>query len=601
MISTKAGSGAKTELREDGSVLVSGTSPQTDTYTIIARADVRGLTGLKLETLTDPKLPSKGPGRTAHGNFVLSEIRLSIGAMPAGTQKGETDLKDVTFEPVSFAAAEADFAQDKFDPAGAISSKEKTGWAISPQMSKDHHAIFSTAEPLNDTEPVLLKIELVQEYGGQHTIGCFRLTAKTGNKPGTALPEDVRKILATAPEKRNDKQSAALLEFAAARQPEGRTLAKRLEALQKRAPKSPMMSVRVISQRTNNPRKTHIFRRGDFLQPQAEVQPDALAVLHPLEPRNPEQPADRLDLANWLMAPDNPLTARVAVNQVWSHLFGRGIVRTLNDFGTRGEKPTHPLLLDWLASEYPNLGWSRKALIRLIVTSATYRQSSTHRPELTEIDPQNNLFYRQNRVRVEAEIVRDLFLAASGQLSQKIGGPSVFPPLPPDVAALSYANNFRWKTSTGEDRYRRGMYTFFKRTAPHPNLITFDCPDSNTATIERRTSNTPLMALTMLNNEVFAEAAQAFGKRLLEEDAADDHARMTRGFRLCVSRPPQKAELAELLTLLQSAREYYQSNAEAAATLVGSYQPADIPPAEAAAWVATARILLNLDEFITRE
>ena len=235
--------------------------------------------------------------------------------------------------------------------------------------------------------------------------------------------------------------------------------------MNKKAPKPPVMTVRVILQRTSNPRKTRIMRRGDFLQPQARVQPDGPAVLHELKPRKKAGIPDRLDLANWLMDPNNPLTPRVTVNHLWSHLFGNPIVETMGDFGLRGEKPSHPKLLDWLAKEFIRRKWSRKGMIKLIMMSATYRQSSKHRPELADVDAQNRLLARQNRFRVEAETVRDIYLKASGLLSKKIGGPSVFPPMAADVAALSYAGNFRWKTSSGEDRYRRGMYTFFKRTA----------------------------------------------------------------------------------------------------------------------------------------
>ena len=202
---------------------------------------------------------------------------------------------------------------------------------------------------------------------------------------------------------------------------------------------------------------------------------------------------DRLDLARWLVDGQTPIVPRVTANHIWSHLFGEGLVRTMNDFGARGDAPSHPALLNWLAGEFVQLKWSRKAMIRLITQSATYQQSSRHRPELSEIDPNNHLLHRQNRFRVQAETIRDLTLAASGQLSAKIGGPSVFPPLPPGVAELSYANNFKWKTSNGEDQFRRGMYTFFKRTSPHPNLITFDCPDSNVTCVKRNISNTPLL------------------------------------------------------------------------------------------------------------
>jgi hypothetical protein len=289
------------------------------------------------------------------------------------------------------------------------------------------------------------------------------------------------------------------------------------------------------------------------------------------------------------------------VNQLWSGLFGRGIVRTMNDFGVRGERPTHPQLLDWLAEELVARRWSRKEMIRLIVGSATYRQASATRPELAESDPLNDLFHRQNRYRVDAEGVRDLSLSVAGLLSDKIGGPSVYPPLAPDIAALSYANNFKWVNSGGEDRYRRGMYTFFKRTAPHPNLTAFDCPDANTTCVERRTSNTPLQALTTLNNECFVEAAQAMARRVLTSGAADDQQRLTLALRWCVSRPPASGEVPTFAELLSGARGWYGEHPTDAAAAVGPFQPEGVSPQEAAAWVATVRILLNLDEFLTRE
>lgn len=247
------------------------------------------------------------------------------------------------------------------------------------------------------------------------------------------------------------------------------------------------------------------------------------------------------------------------------------------------------------------MNWSRKSLIKLIVTSATYRQASRHRPELLEIDPQNTLLARQSRLRVEAEIVRDLSLDVAGLLSKKIGGPSVFPALPAGITDLSYAGNFKWTNSTGEDRNRRGMYTFFKRTAPHPNLTTFDCPDANLTCVERRASNTPLQALITLNNETFLEASQAFAKRLLSLPSTDDVPRLTQAFRLCVARMPSDRELHQLTQLLAANREFYRAHQEDAKKLNGSITISGASPDETAAWIATARILLNLDEFITRE
>ena len=287
-------------------------------------------------------------------------------------------------------------------------------------------------------------------------------------------------------------------------------------------------------------------------------------------------------------------------------LFGYGLVRTSNDFGVRGEKPSHPELLDWLAADFLNGSgsgqpWSRKALIRRIVLSGMYRQASFHRAELQEKDPQNRLLAQQNRLRVEAEIIRDISLDVSGLLSHKIGGPSVFPPLPPGIAELSYAGNFNWTESKGEDRYRRGMYTFFKRTSPHPNLIAFDCPDANLTCVERQISNTPLQALTSLNNETFAETARAFARRILSLEEAAEETRLATAFRLCVSRPGSASELQALSALLHDSRQWYDAHPDQAVALIGTDAAPKMTPTENAAWIATARILLNMDEFITRE
>jgi len=235
------------------------------------------------------------------------------------------------------------------------------------------------------------------------------------------------------------------------------------------------------------------------------------------------------------------------------------------------------------------------------VSSATYRQASAHREELRDIDPTNQLLARQNRFRVEAEIIRDLCLSVSGLLSDKVGGPSVFPPLPAGVAHLSYNNNFKWNTSEGEARHRRGLYTFFKRTSPHPNLSTFDCPDSNTTNVRRGNSNTPLQALTTMNNEVFVEASRAFAKLLLSMEADSDEQRVRQALQRCVGRAPTAPETAQFITLLEQSRAYYGANAGSAEKLIGNYQPDGVPPPEAAAWITVARTALNLDEFITRE
>ncbi len=458
-----------------------------------------------------------------------------------------------------------------------------------------------------------LVIELEQNYKQLgHTIGRLRLLAASEETEDSIAPEAVRKILSEEPKRRNPVVIQPLWDWMAKVDPEVVAADTALKQAEAKLPKPPLMDVRVISQRTNNPRKTNLLHRGDFLQPADDVTPGALSTLPPLKG------SSRLDLAKWLVSQNNPLTPRVTVNHFWTRLFGEGLVHTVADFGVRGDPPTHPELLDWLADEFMKQGWSRKKILKTIMMSATYRQSSEFvvrpsgrpaglKPELQaavmEIDPKNYLLWRQNRLRVEGEIVRDLYLGASGLLSAKVGGPSVYPPIPEGIDALSYAGNFKWTTSKGEDRYRRGMYTFFKRTAPHPDLTTFDCPDANTTNVRRTVSNTPLQALTTLNAEAFSEAAQALAKRVLSDASLkDDTARLTRAFRHCVARVPTAKELSALQKLLDESRYTYQNGpADEAKAAFGTHAAPNIPAAENAAWVAVSRIVLNLDELITRE
>ena len=280
----------------------------------------------------------------------------------------------------------------------------------------------------------------------------------------------------------------------------------------------------------------------------------------------------------------------------------------MNDFGVRGDPPSHPKLLDHLSEKFIALGWSRKKLIEYIVNSSTYRQDSQHRPELLDVDPNNRLLHRQNRFRVEAEIIRDITLSVSGLLSNKIGGPSVFPPIPSSVTDLTYNSSFKWNTSEGEDRYRRGVYTYFKRTAPHPNLITFDCPDSNTSNVQRDRSNTPIGALVTLNNQTFVEAARAMAERILSQnDLVDDRSRLSYALQLCLARVPASEEIDDFEVLLNKSRSWYAGHPESAFLMASGNQMDDSMKApfeefaEHAAWVATLRMVLNLDEFITRD
>ena len=295
------------------------------------------------------------------------------------------------------------------------------------------------------------------------------------------------------------------------------------------------------------------------------------------------------------------MTARVAANHIWSRLFGRGLVSTPDDFGTRGEKPSHPELLDWLATEFQRLGWSRKAFIKEIVMSSAYRQSSQPRPELADRDPNNILLARQNRMRLEAEAVRDSFLAVSGLLNPTLGGPGIRPPLPADIAALGYANSVKWKESEGADRYRRGLYIHFQRTVPYPMLMTFDAPDSNATCTRRERSNTPLQALVLLNDPAFFECAQVLGRQVASEAVASEGQRIKRAFELSLSRPPTDEEFGRLMKLHEDYLRLARQNPQNAARIAGANEWASAHAEESAALIGVARTILNLDEFVTRE
>jgi hypothetical protein len=354
------------------------------------------------------------------------------------------------------------------------------------------------------------------------------------------------------------------------------------------------------------PRTTRVHLRGDFLN-QGDVVPISVPdVLAPVKPRG-DRP-DRLDLARWLFDPSNPLTARVTVNRIWQRYFGRGIVASIDDFGSQGDPPSHPKLLDWLAAEFRDSGWSQKHIHRLIVTSSTYGQTSASRPDLVDLDPENVLLARQSRRRVEAEIIRDLALAVSSLLSRKVGGPSVRPPQPVEYSKLTYANSARWTTSSGEDRYRRGLYTFFQRTSPYPLLMTFDSPDSTACTAQRSSSNTPLQALTLWNDTVFFECVQHLGRRIVSGAGRDEagnaqrESRVRYAFQLCLARNPLPAELDIILDQHARVLQLAQQDPQAAAGIAGETPvPPGVTQEELAAWIMVGRTLLNLDEFITKE
>jgi hypothetical protein len=391
-------------------------------------------------------------------------------------------------------------------------------------------------------------------------------------------------------------------------------LIERVQNLRELRKRQPRLTTTLVMRELAQPRESYIHLGGDFTRKGAGVKPAVPAVL----PQLPSGATSRLDLARWLVDPRNPLTARVTVNRMWQAYFGKGIVETENDFGLQGAKPTHPELLDWLAGEFMRQGWSQKAMHRLIVTSAAYRQSSRQRPEVEEKDPYNKLLARQNRLRLEAETIRDAALSASGLLTDKVGGPSVFPPIPEGALSVTQVKQ-DWPATMGPDRYRRGMYTFFRRSAVYPQLAAFDAPDATSTCTRRIRSNTPLQALTTLNDLAFTEFAEGLAARVIHDVKAGDADRLDYAFLLTMNRHPRPEERDRLLRYLARRLDEYKTSPSLATELIyngGRFKPDGLPenppppklaarlpqdlPLEAA-WTGLSRVLLNLDDFLTRE
>jgi len=536
--------GANHRVLEDGSVLLLGDPPGTDIYTVTVRTPLKNIAGFKLEALTDPSLPGMGPGRgdPERTNFVLHSFEVT--AAPIGR---ETEARKV-----KLTEARADFSQANFDVSGAIDENPKTGWAIAPEFHRPHWATFRAVEPIAFENGAALTFRMAQGFGNARTIGRFRISALVGSYPA-------------APEPQKDDS-------------ELRGLKARLSALEKEQRATPVARSLVMTE-TAQPRPAAIFRRGDFRNPGDPVEPGTPAVLHPYRE---EGPRNRLALARWLVNRENPLVARVTVNRLWAELFGEGIVSTPEDFGIKGERPSHPELLDWLAVEFMEGGWSQKKLLRRIVTSATYRQSSRVTPEMLERDPRNHLLARGPRFRLSAEGVRDNALAIAGLLNLKQFGPPIRPPQPEGLWAKVGGQQYDYVVSPGDEQYRRGIYVVIKRGSPYPSFVNFDANARPACRVRRTRSNTPLQALTLLNDPVYAQAARAFAARIVREQAAADvDGRLDFAFRVALCRPPETTERAVL-------RKLYDS--EFAAT--GH-------PEEA--WLSVASALLNVDETITKD
>ncbi|HWJ55885.1 MAG TPA: PSD1 and planctomycete cytochrome C domain-containing protein [Vicinamibacterales bacterium] len=579
----------------DGSILASGPNPELTTYTATFETTGEGLTGLRLEAMPDPSLPRGGPGRDAYGHFRVTGLAVSIAPLAGGPDA-----------PLDVATMQVDDAAAAFEPmdllvsAGPGGGRGRRAWGINAlreTIRLPRHAVLKAARPFGFPDGTRVTLRIAQEDGaiGQG-IGRFRLAATTAADPliGAAVPAALRPLALRDPAARPEDGAKDLATHFRQTTPSLKATRDALQAARKALVDLQLPSTLVMQDRPGFERPSYELReRGAFMSHGERLYARTPLALPPMKD---SLPANRLGLARWLIDRDNPLVARVHVNRLWEQLFGRGLVETSEDFGTQGQPPSHPELLDWLAVELMDRGWSQKTLLRTIVTSATYRQASAVTPALAERDPYNRLFARGPRFRLEAEMIRDGELAASGLLSPKMHGPSVFPSQPEGIWNMPY-NEDRWVESTGEDRYRRSLYTFLRRTSPYPMHMTFDATSREYCAARRVRTNTPLQALTLLNDRASFDAARALAARVAS--VPDPRSRATLAFRLVVARDPKPAELARILAYVEGERVQFARRPDAAAKVAPS-PAARQSAADAAAWTLAANVLLNLDETVTK-
>lgn len=565
----------------DRSILASGADPDADLYTVTAPLEGGKLAGIRIEAIPDPSLPEGSSGRNFNGNFVLRRVKAVLSG-----------------KPIEFASAKADFAQEGMDPQSTLG--DGLGWAIAafqPENRVRHSLVLGLKTPVDVTagEKLVVTLEHQTKFP-KHNLGRFRISTTSNADLAAFTPPTpaIQAILSKETDKRAKVETDKLVAFYTSNAPEvGPQIAERSALMMKRRQIDEASPTVMVMRDLMKKRPNRILKRGDFRTPGDPVSPASPVVLGGAVTRQ-----DRLGLARWLVSPKNPLTARVEANRLWEQCFGRGLVATPEDFGTQGDPPSHPELLDWLAIELIARKWDIKSLLRTIVTSATYRQSSKVAPALLKRDPYNVLLARGPRFRVEAEAVRDIALTASGRLTPTIGGPSVMPPQPPGIWENSfsfYDTKERWVDDTGPNRYRRGLYTFWRRTAPFPMELTFDLKSRDMCVAHRSRTNSPLQALNTLNDSLFFECAGALGQKIAVKG-------LVYGFRACTSRGPKASELSALTKLYSAALQRYQSDGDARKKLFeasGVKVAAD--EAKVAAWIVVANTILNLDETITKQ
>lgn len=609
--------GQKCLPQDDGSYLVQGYAPTRFAPKMTATTELGKITAIRLDLLTDPNLPRGGPGRSIYGGLALSEMEMRVTADDTPiAQYGEwTPVKIAsavaTVNPparelgVEFAGRDPE--SDETRVTGpidmAIDGDNDTAWTtdIDPgRRNRDQYAIFTLEEPLVIEPGMTLAFRLGQHHGGwnsddnqNNNIGRFRISVTDAeDTPSVALPPAVKTALAA-----ETPDEDTLFRYWRTTAPDLARVNQRIDGLWQA---HPIGTTQLVLEERETPRTTHLLARGDFLSPKEAVEPGVPAFLHPLAA---DGTPDRLDFARWVASKESPTTARAYINRVWQRIFGEGLVATTADFGLQGEAPSHPALLDWLATEFMDSGWRVKDLHRLIVTSAAYRQDARVTPELLARDPDNRLLARGARFRVEGETVRDIALAASGLLNDRVGGPSVNPPAPQFLfePPASYGPK-TWETDEGPAAYRRALYTFRFRSVPYPALQVFDSPTGEAPCTRRDRSNSPLQALTALNEPLFYESAIALARETLQSASGDDRDRIAHAFRRCTTRAPEPAEVDTLFAFLEDQRARIAAGALDPAAILS---PIDIAPearpADLAAWTLTARVLLNLDETIVRQ
>jgi hypothetical protein len=617
--------GEKYVPQPDGSLIAQGYAPTKHTVKMTVTNALQNITAFRLELLMDPNLPCGGPGRSFKGTCALTEFKAEAMDAQATTNKVVIKFSKATsdFEQPE-APLESNF-DDKSDKkrvtgpvAFAIDGNNETAWGIDAgpgRRNQERKAVFQCATNVGFPGGTVLVFHLAQNHGGwnsddlmNNNLGSFRISATTNaNAVADPLPKRVRDLLDVPREQRSPAQVAAIFGYWRTTLPEFKEANQKIEALWAQWPQG---STALTLMARETPRETHILKRGDWLKPTTAVSSGVPAFLHPLDKTESSGLGTdpRLAFARWLVDKRSPTTARVLVNRLWQTYFGTGIVATSEDFGMQSEAPSHPELLDWLACEFMNNGWSVKYMHRLIVTSATYRQSSKIASELYAKDPYNRLLARGPRLRVEAEIVRDIALSTSGLLNPKVGGPSIFSPAPEFLfqPPASYAP-FPWKEETGPDRYRRALYTFRRRSTPYPVLQVFDAPNGDFSCVRRMRSNTPLQALASLNENVFVECAQALARKTLQEGGPTDTDRINYAFKRTLARLPSPEEKTDLQDLLEKQEKRIAEgwvNPNEIATGKNEV-PKDLPkgttPKQLAAYTIVSRVLLNLDETITKE